>query len=367
MSSAGIFQRMSACQQRGQLLLARRAQILGLNGAAFKELLRRMEQDSLLRRLLAEECPGGPLIKRRGEFPARGRSFAAQPDADAVSAGTSDFELGRTLEVHAEAVNALRELGFERAKTLLAVESAAERKSCFEAWGLDKETAELVQALMEHLSVRGTMATLDGVVPARAARCSLVARLELGPNGNFAIVPLVSHARMGRYAIEYDRIEQARHGGFFSQTESERLPSLLGELESINYRGETFHQVLRGLAHAQAAFLRSGNRGELVPLTQRSLAQTLGVHPSVVCRAVADRSLLMPWGEERPMASLFPGKHGRNLWAVEVLLSSEPRLSDREIARRVLERFGCRISRRSVALYRGELSIPNVYNRRRSR
>ena len=76
------------------------------------------------------------------------------------------------------------------------------------------------------------------------------------------------------------------------------------------------------------------------------------------------RSILTPGGWERPLAAFFPGRQGQKAQAVAAVISGEPSLSDREVARRVSERFGYRISRRSAALYRSGLSIPNSYQRR---
>jgi len=244
------------------------------------------------------------------------------------------------------------------------MESLSERQDCLLAWGLDEETSGLLHALLEHLSVFGAMTALDDAILAPATPCAIVARLEPDSDGSFVIAPLVSYFRTERYAIEYDRITEARRTGLFTEEEARRLPSLLGEIEAINYRGDTLHKIICGLADTHAQFLRSGNEADLAPLTQLDLAQAIEAHPSAVCRTVAGRSLLMPWGEERPLAAFFPGRRRRNAQAVAAVLSQEPQLSDREVALRLRERFGYRISRRSAALYRSGLSIPNSYRRR---
>jgi len=351
-------------RQQGRFLLAHRAQTLELDGPSFKDLLRRVERDALFCHLLDAGSPGGSLIRRRALARMRGFSSAASGDLDQVSAGPAGFDLGGTLAAHAEGVEALRRLGVERAKLLFGSDDLGERRRSLRAWGLGEEDSDLVQALIEHLSVFGAMSAMDEAVLIPGAPDAIVARLEPDPSGSFVIVPLVSYFRTERYVIDYERIAQARRQGLFSEAESKRLPSLLGEVESINYRGDTLHQILCGLADAQARFLRSGREEDIAPLTQLALAQALGAHPSAVCRAVSGRSILTPWGEERPLSAFFPGRRGSNSRAVAAILSSEPRLSDREVARRVSERFGVRISRRSATLYRRGLSIPNSYRRR---
>jgi hypothetical protein len=353
-------------RQQGRFLLAQRAQALQMAPASFKELVRRVEEDVLFRRLLDVGLPGGSLVKRRAFSRMSSRLRARHPVLENSSAGTSGFDLGRTLAEHAEGVDVLRRLGFERAKTLLESEDLAERRRAIASWGIDDESSGLLQSLLEHLAVFGAMASLSEMVQLPVASCALVARFEPGPDGAFVIAPLVSYFRSERYVIEYERLTEARRTGLFTEDEARRLPSLLGDLESINYRGDTLHKILCAVADAHARFLRSRRDVDLAPLTQLQLAQAIAAHPSAVCRIVAGRSVLTPWGEERALSSFFPGKRRRNERAVASVLSEEPRLSDREVALRLRERFGYRISRRSAALYRCGLSIPNSYRRSRA-
>jgi hypothetical protein len=352
-------------RQQGRFLLAHRAQTLELDAPAFKDLLRRVEEDTLFRRLLDVGLPGGSLVKRRSLSRMRGRSVAGHADMENASGGTAGFDVGRTLADHAEGVDVLRRLGPERAESLLKMEDLAQRKSCIKAWGVDEESSGLLQALLDHLSVFGAMATLDDMAQLPVASCALVAQFDPGLDGGFVIVPLVSYFRTERYLIEYERITEARRTGLFSEEESKRLPSLLGEVEAINFRGDTLHKILCAIADANTQFLRSGRDADIAPLTQLNLAQTTGAHPSAVCRTVSGRSVLTPWGEELALSKFFPGRRKRNAQAVADILSEEPRLSDREVALRLRERFGFRISRRSAALYRCGLSIPNSYRRGR--
>ncbi len=354
----------TVARQQGRLLLAHRAQALEMDAASFKDFLRRVEGDALFLRLMDAGVPGGSFIKRQAQGRMRGRSAGTPPDLERISSGSTGFDLGRTLAEHAEGVEALRRLGVEKAKMLLEMESLAERKDRIKDWGIEEEAAVLLQALLEHLSIFGAMTAWGDAVLAPAAPCAIVARFEPGPEKGFLIVPLVSYFRTERYAIDYERITQARRQGVFSETEAKRLPALLGEVEAINYRGDTLHKILCAVADAHADYLRGGRDVDLAPMTQLNLAESIGANPSAVCRTVAGRSVLTPWGEERPLASFFPGKAKRNAQAVAAVLSDEPRLSDREVAQRLRERFGFRISRRSAALYRCGLSIPNCYRRR---
>jgi len=351
-------------RQQGRFLLAQRAQTLQLDPSSFKALLNRVETDDLFRRIRDAGLPGGSLVKRRAFSRMRTRFAAAHGDMESVSAGAPGFDLGGTLAEHAEAVDILRRLGNERSQSLLAMEDLAERKRCIKSWGIDESDSGLLQALLEHLSVFGAMTSLADVAQLPVASCALVAQFEPEPAGGFAIVPLVSYFRTERYVIEYERIAEARQTGLFTEAEAKRLPSLLGEVESINFRGDSLHKILCAVADAHARFLRSGRDADIAPLTQLELAQASGLHPSAVCRTVAGRSVLTPWGEERTLSTFFPGRGRRNAQAVAAVLSEEPRLSDREVAQRLHERFGYRVSRRSAALYRCGLSIPNSYQRR---
>lgn len=64
------------------------------------------------------------------------------------------------------------------------------------------------------------------------------------------------------------------------------------------------NQILDAVTEHQKTFLNSGKEEDL-DLTQDRLAANLGVHPSTVCRAVASKAILTPWGMKNCRYGIF--------------------------------------------------------------
>ncbi len=144
-------------------------------------------------------------------------------------------------------------------------------------------------------------------------------------------------------------------------------------LQAVAQRGETLQRVATAVFGHQRAFLERGP-GHLLPLRMNQLAEWLDLHTSTVSRAVAGKYAQTPWGIF-PLRWFFQGSAGSVRDAAredvrdlvrEVVDAEDPRrpLSDDEIVAALKER-GCKLARRTVAKYRGELGIPSSYRRRR--
>ncbi|MGY6411530.1 MAG: RNA polymerase factor sigma-54 [Alkalilacustris sp.] len=144
---------------------------------------------------------------------------------------------------------------------------------------------------------------------------------------------------------------------------------------AVRARGETLERIGAHLLEAQAEFLAHGP-DRLRPLTRRSVAEALGLHPSTVGRAVAGKAIdlagrLVPLS--RFLAAPLPQGDGTALAGFAVrdriarLIAAEPPgapLSD-EALRQALAAEGIDIARRTVAKYREWMKLPSSHGRRR--
>lgn len=144
---------------------------------------------------------------------------------------------------------------------------------------------------------------------------------------------------------------------------------------SVERRQTTLLRAAAVLVRRQAAFLDRGQR-ELRPLTTMDIAEELGLHPSTVSRAVADRLMETPRGT-LPLRAFFSravtpgsGEDGPSqdaaLALVGEIVAGEDRarpLSDAAIVKRATA-AGIPLARRTVAKYRDLLGIPSSYDRR---
>ncbi len=146
-------------------------------------------------------------------------------------------------------------------------------------------------------------------------------------------------------------------------------------LRSIEQRRLTLYRVAQKIVEIQQPFLEHGIK-QLKPLTLKDVAQAVELHESTVSRATANKYMQTPRG-------LFPLKfffssgltgeggedyssHSIKSYLRELIEQEDPQspFSDQQLTE-MLEEKGIFISRRTIAKYREELSIPASYRRRR--
>ncbi len=146
-------------------------------------------------------------------------------------------------------------------------------------------------------------------------------------------------------------------------------------IRSIEQRRETLYKVSQKIVDIQKPFLDHGIK-KLKPLTLKEVAVDVGVHESTVSRATANKYIQTPRG-------LFPLKfffssglsgtggtdhssHSIKTYIREMVEEENPArpLSDQRLVE-LLKKSDIEISRRTVAKYREELSIPASYKRKK--
>jgi len=147
-------------------------------------------------------------------------------------------------------------------------------------------------------------------------------------------------------------------------------------IRSIEQRRLTLHRVSQQIIDIQRAFLDEGIK-KLKPLTLKDVALNIGVHESTVSRATANKYIQTPRGLfslKFFFSSGLTGVGGIDYSShsiktyIKELIKAEDRtkpLSDQCLAELLKER-DINISRRTVAKYREEISIPASYKRRNS-
>ncbi|MGQ9823482.1 MAG: RNA polymerase factor sigma-54 [Desulfotomaculales bacterium] len=152
-----------------------------------------------------------------------------------------------------------------------------------------------------------------------------------------------------------------------------KLNAAVWLIRSIEQRRLTLYKVASCLVELQRDFLDYGVK-YLKPLNLKKVAEMVGLHESTVSRATANKYVQTPQGVFEMkffFSSGLAGEDGRKTSAesvkkmLEELIAGEnPKnpLNDQQIAE-YFQRQGVRISRRTVAKYRGELGIPPIRQR----
>ncbi len=154
----------------------------------------------------------------------------------------------------------------------------------------------------------------------------------------------------------------------------ERYTSAIQLMKNIEQRKQTIMKVCQAIVRRQMEFLNNGI-DELKPMMIKEVAEEVGVHPSTVSRAVANKYVHTPQGvfELRYFFSEAvqgPSGGGTPLLIlkrkVKKMIEDEDKakpLTDEQITA-MLQREGIDVTRRTVAKYREDMKIPSTHQRR---
>jgi RNA polymerase sigma-54 factor len=154
----------------------------------------------------------------------------------------------------------------------------------------------------------------------------------------------------------------------------ERYKSAIQLIKNIEQRKQTIQRVCYSILARQRDFLDQGI-DQLKPMMIKEVAEEIGVHPSTVSRAVANKYAHTPQGvfELRYFFSESvngPEGGGTSLLIlkrrVKKIIEEEDTtnpLTDEQITR-ILQSQGIQVTRRTVAKYREDMRIPNTHQRR---
>lgn len=154
----------------------------------------------------------------------------------------------------------------------------------------------------------------------------------------------------------------------------ERYSSALRFIRNVEQRKRTIIRVCESIVRRQTDFLDRG-LDHLRPMMIKEVAEEVGVHPSTVSRAVADKYAQTPQGVyelrfffsegvQGPAGTLIPLTTARRR-VKQLILEEDPTrpLTDEQITRR-LNGEGIMVTRRTVAKYREDLKILSTHQRR---
>jgi RNA polymerase sigma-54 factor len=154
----------------------------------------------------------------------------------------------------------------------------------------------------------------------------------------------------------------------------ERFTAAIQLMKNIEQRKHTIVKVCHAILRRQQDFLDYGP-DHLKPMMIKEVAEEVGVHPSTVSRAVANKYVHLPQGVLE-LRSFFSESVNGPQGAEMSLLSLKRRvkqmieqedtshpLTDEQITKKLSDE-GIHVTRRTVAKYREDLRIPSTHRRR---
>jgi len=154
----------------------------------------------------------------------------------------------------------------------------------------------------------------------------------------------------------------------------ERYKSAIQLLRNIEQRKNTIVRTCEVIVRRQAEFLEHGVDA-LKPMMIKEVAEEIGVHPSTVSRAVANKYVHTPQGVYELRFFFSEGVNGPEGGDLPLVLlkrkvkklieeeDSRKPLTDDQLAAE-LQRQGIQVTRRTVAKYREDMQIPSTHQRR---
>jgi RNA polymerase sigma-54 factor len=154
----------------------------------------------------------------------------------------------------------------------------------------------------------------------------------------------------------------------------ERYKSAIQLIKNIEQRKQTILRVCYSILERQRDFLDHGI-DQLKPMMIKEVAEEIGVHPSTVSRAVANKYAHTPQGVFELRYFFTESVNGPEGSGTSLLIlkrrvkklideedSTRP-LTDEQITR-ILQSQGIQVTRRTVAKYREDMRIPSTHQRR---
>ena len=154
----------------------------------------------------------------------------------------------------------------------------------------------------------------------------------------------------------------------------ERYKSAIQLLRNIEQRKNTIVRTCEVIVRRQSDFLERGEEA-LHPMMIKEVAEEIGVHPSTVSRAVANKYVHTPQGVYELRYFFTEGVNGPEGADLPLVLlkrkvkkliedeDSRKPLTDDQLAAE-LQRQGIKVTRRTVAKYREDMQIPSTHQRR---
>jgi RNA polymerase sigma-54 factor len=154
----------------------------------------------------------------------------------------------------------------------------------------------------------------------------------------------------------------------------ERFKSAVQLIKNIEQRRQTILKVCHAIIGRQREFLDLG-MDLLKPMMIKEVAEEIGVHPSTVSRAVANKYVHTPQGVYELRFFFSESVQGPEGAATSLLIlkrrvkklieeedAAHP-LTDEQITK-ILQSQGIQVTRRTVAKYREDMKIPSTHQRR---
>lgn len=312
-----------------------------------------LESNPLFQDLMYGDPGMNPVFQRK-RWPASSIHSGFYELKDEISAGGGSGDILDILEKSKDLVEIIQKIGVEHfERFFLYGEDGTSLDDVCEKVNISKAEGQKILNLVLEVGTRSEFFRPALTPETSGIRYHCIAAIEKDPRDpeNLFFRFMTPYWARGKYVVQYDRLEDWKKDKKLDMSTRRELRGLLKRVELLNMRQDTLFQILSRATNEQSSYLRSRQGSRRRPLSLRELSRRLGVAPSTVSRAVSNRSVQLPWGEEVPLKSLLTGQRIVILSIMTDWLS-EGRMgkgiTDEVLMQRLAQESGITVSRRTV-------------------
>ncbi|MFP4640576.1 MAG: hypothetical protein ACLFPU_00130 [Dehalococcoidia bacterium] len=344
-------------QEQRHVLRIEQANLLQMSEEEFQSLVAQIEKSSLFKKLYKSEN-----IIHYQRFPKTDISARCYELKENILADEGSLDVEPLLQQRGEVVELIQKIGLEKFKEFfLFPDPEITAEHIAQECNISLSQVHRINEFITDFSAMSEFYHPSAISPEERVHYSKVASIERAHDG-FVIGYYPPSLARGRYSINYEKFEKIINERL-TEAEGKEARKLFRKLELINVRKDTLTQILQNVVEKQKLYLDTGDAMSLLPLSQKEMANQIGLDSSTVSRTIHGKSVETPWGEEKPIKDFFAHPKDFKKEALKRVFESERRpLSDQAIKEK-LEESGILLSRRSIVNLRQELRMPSSRKR----
>lgn len=341
----------------GRLMLCN---FINLPEQDFRKYIVKLEQDGLFKKLVSSN------VIQFKRFPKTGWSSRFAELDEKLISDKSAPDISTLLEEKGSLIQLIRNVGIEKFKEyFLYNDQNSTISQIARSCNLSIAEVKDINDLLDKVEITAEFYQSLTVTPENQIHYSKIAAIVRNNAGGFNIDYFSTHLAKGRYIIDYEKLHLLRQNDIKNHTELKKMDKLLKGLELVNIRKTILWRILEKIVDIQNEHLCSGEYSDFIPFIQKELANKIGIDPSMICRLVQYKTVIMPWGEEKRLKDLLPNKKELTKYKLRSLLESERApCSDIKLKEKLAQDYRIVISRRSINQYRKELQASCSLNRK---
>jgi len=345
----------------------RLSQLFTLPEDEFKKMIKEVETDKSFKQLMHKWRVVG--YKKFLDTDVRSRALEV---IEEITPAQETVDVETLLAVYPDAIPVIKKIGAEEFNKFLH-DTGMGVPDIIRKYDLSGQEAKVFTQFIDKFEIEKQTMKETATTP-MAKRSFIIAYIEKRDN-DFFICPASEkdYLAKGRYFINGEKFDRLVEEGQITHKQARKLKKLMRRLQLINHRTTTIYQILYQIKNFQRAYLETGIPKNLVPLTQQRIADELGVHPSTICRTIAEKSIVTPQGKEKSIKFFFPSLKHRVANLIKEIVEEENDLlrmnllrrpySDEALRAKIFHKSNIQVSRRFITHCRETAKIPSSHKR----